>query len=153
MASYLKWCFLLENLNSNGPCMLFVLGARKYSSFAHLINKSPYLLLDVKEKRWNLESNSAVVWRKVLLVFFIIFELGPYSEPLWIVLPSESIRCGVKAFFHPKNWLWSLGPKKREKSQRCFIFGLEKGPDGVDFSKCGSFLVWRKVLLVQTRAP
>ena len=31
--------------------------ARKYSSFAHLINKSPYLLLDVKEKRWNLESN------------------------------------------------------------------------------------------------
>ena len=46
---------------------------------------------------------SAVVWRKVLLVFLMIFELGPYSEPLLIVLPSESIRCGVKAFFHPKN--------------------------------------------------
>ena len=100
-----------------------------------------------------IQTISAVVWRKVLLVFLMIFELGPYSEPLLIVLPSESIRCGVKAFFHPKNWLWSLGPKKREKSQRCFIFGLEKGPDGVDFSKCGSFLVWRKVLLVQTRAP
>ena len=57
MASYLKWCFLLENLNSDGPCMLFVLGTRKYSSFAHLINKSPFLLLDLKEKRWNLESN------------------------------------------------------------------------------------------------
>ena len=37
--------------------MLYVLGARKYSSFAHLINKSPFRLLDLKEKRWNLESN------------------------------------------------------------------------------------------------
>ena len=94
-----------------------------------------------------------MVWRKVLLVFFMIFELGPYSESLLNGLPSESIRCGVKAFFTLKIDFEALGLKKREKSQRCFIFGLEKGPDGVDFSKCGSFLVWRKVLLVQTRAP
>ena len=46
---------------------------------------------------------SAVVWRKDLLVFFTIFELGPYLESLGNGLPSESIRCGVKAFFHPNN--------------------------------------------------
>ena len=46
---------------------------------------------------------SAVVWRKVLLVLFMIFELGPYLESLWNGLPSEPIRCGVKEFFHPKN--------------------------------------------------
>ena len=45
----------------------------------------------------------AVVWRKVLLVLFMIFELGPYLEFLWNGLPSEPIRCGVKEFFHPKN--------------------------------------------------
>ena len=43
--------------------------------------------------------------------------------------------------------------EKREKSQRCFISGLEKSHNGVDFSKCGSFLFWRKVILVQLRAP
>ena len=46
---------------------------------------------------------SAVDWRKVLLVLFMIFELGPYLESLWNGLPSEPIRCGVKEFFHPKN--------------------------------------------------
>ena len=44
---------------------------------------------------------SAVVWRKVLLVFFIIFELGPYSEPLRIYIHIRNPN--VKAFFHPKN--------------------------------------------------
>ena len=43
--------------------------------------------------------------------------------------------------------------EKREKSQRCFISGLEKSHNGVDFSKCGSFVFWRKVILVQLRAP
>ena len=62
---------------------------------------------------------SAVVWRKVLLVLFMIFELGPYLESLWNGLSSESIGCGIKAFFHPKNWLWSLGQKKGEKSLWC----------------------------------
>ena len=35
-----------------------------------------------KYRKYFIWSYSAVVWRKVLLVFFIIFELGPYSEPL-----------------------------------------------------------------------
>ena len=34
--------------------------------------------------------------------------------------------------------------EKRVKSLRCFISGLEKSPDCVDFIKCGSFLFWRK---------
>ena len=68
--------------------------------------------------------NSAVVWRKVLLVFFMIFELGPYLESLWNGLPSEPIRCGVKEFFHHKNWLWSVWHKKGEKSLRCLNFDL-----------------------------
>ena len=63
--------------------------------------------------------NSAVVWRKVLLVLFMFFELGPYLESLWRGKPSESIRCWVKAFFHHKNWLWSFQPKKWEKSSWC----------------------------------
>ena len=67
---------------------------------------------------------SAVDWRKVLLVLFMIFELGPYLESLWNGLPSEPIRCGVKEFFHPKNWLWSVWHKKREKSLWCLNFGL-----------------------------
>ena len=58
-------------------------------------------------------------WRKVILVIFVIFELGPDSESLCNALPSESISCGIRAFFHPKNCLWSFGPKKWEKSQRC----------------------------------
>ena len=49
------------------------------------------------------ENNSAVDWRKVLLVLFMIFELGPYLESLWNGLPSELIRCGIKESFHPKN--------------------------------------------------
>ena len=49
------------------------------------------------------ENNAAVDWRKVLLVLFMIFELGPYLESLWNGLPSELIRCGVKEFFHPNN--------------------------------------------------
>ena len=63
---------------------------------------------------------SAVVWRKVLLVLEVI------------------LRYGRLKFF------CSLDQKKR-----CFISGLEKSPDGVVFSKCDSFLFWRKVLLVQ----
>ena len=54
-------------------------------------------------------------WRKVLLVLFMIFELGPYLESLWNGLPSEPIRCGVKEFFHPKNDFEVFGTKK-EKS-------------------------------------
>ena len=69
-------------------------------------------------------SYSAVVWRKVLLVLFMIFELGPYLESLWNGLPSEPIRCGVKEFFHPKKWLWSVWHKKGEKSLRCLNFDL-----------------------------
>ena len=46
---------------------------------------------------------TAVDWRKVLLVLFMIFELGPYLESLWNGLTSEPIRCGVKEFFHPNN--------------------------------------------------
>ena len=46
---------------------------------------------------------AAVDWRKVLLVLFMIFELGPYLESLWNGLTSEPIRCGVKEFFHPNN--------------------------------------------------
>ena len=48
-------------------------------------------------------TKSAVVWRKVLLVLFMIFELGPYLESLRNGLTSEPIRCGVKEFFHPNN--------------------------------------------------
>ena len=47
--------------------------------------------------------NSAVFWRDVISVFFVIFELGPDSESLCKALPSESNRCGIMAFFHPKN--------------------------------------------------
>ena len=61
-------------------------------------------------------NRSAVVWRKVILVIFVIFELGPDSESLCNALPSESISCGIRVFFHPKNCLWSFGPKKWEKS-------------------------------------
>ena len=55
--------------------------------------------------------SSAVVWRKVLLVLFMIFDLGPYLESLWNGLPSEPIRCGVKEFFHPKNDFEVFGTK------------------------------------------
>ena len=43
--------------------------------------------------------------------------------------------------------------RKKEKSKRCFISGLEKSPDGVVCSKCDSFLFWRKVLLVHLGIP
>ena len=46
-----------------------------------------------------------VFWRKVILVIFVIFELGPDSESLCNALPSESISCGIRAIFHPKNCL------------------------------------------------
>ena len=39
-------------------------------------------------------NSSAVFWRKVILVIFVIFELGPDSESLCNALPSESISCG-----------------------------------------------------------
>ena len=35
-----------------------------------------------KQGEKKIRDNSAVVWRKVLLVFFMIFELGPCLEPL-----------------------------------------------------------------------
>ena len=69
------------------------------------------------------QNRSAVDWRKVLLVLFMIFVLGPYLESLWNGLTSEPIRCGVKEFFHPNNWLWSIWHKKREKSLWCLNFG------------------------------
>ena len=59
-------------------------------------------------------NKSAVDWRKVLLVLFMIFELGPYLESLWNGLPSEPIRCGVN-FFTLKNDFEVFGTKK-EKS-------------------------------------
>ena len=49
------------------------------------------------------EFNSAVLWRKVISVIFVIFELGPDLESLCNALPSESISCGIWAFFQPKN--------------------------------------------------
>ena len=52
---------------------------------------------------FTLQLASAAVWRKVLLVLFMIFELGPYLESLWKGLTCEPIRYGVKEFFHPKN--------------------------------------------------
>ena len=70
---------LVMRLSVAGPCLSFPMTERKF------------------------ESKSAVDWRKVLLVLFMIFELGPYLESLWNGLPSELIRCGVKEFFHPKN--------------------------------------------------
>ena len=60
--------------------------------------------------------SSAVFWRKVILVIFVIFELGPDSESLCIAPQSESISCGIRAIFHPKNCNWSFGSKKWEKS-------------------------------------
>ena len=55
-------------------------------------------------KKWGsicIDVMAAVVRRKVLMVLFMIFELGPYLELLWNGLPSEPIRCGVKEFFSP----------------------------------------------------
>ena len=49
------------------------------------------------------QDKATVVWRKDLLVLFMIFELGSYLESLWHGLPSEPIGCGVKEFFHPKK--------------------------------------------------
>ena len=117
----------LKNLNFFAQNLLFNLMV-VYPSLHKAMAEKEYKILSC----YNLIPKTGIlmVWRKVLQVLFMIFEFGPYLEPIWIVLPSESIRWGVKAFFHPKNWLRSLGPKKREKSKRCFIF------------------VWRKVLMV-----
>ena len=83
--------------------------------------------------------NSAVFWRDVISVFFVIFELGPDSESLCKALPSESNRCGIMAFFHPKNWLRSFGPEKFEKSWWC--------------KKHLQFWFWRNVIMVLLSTP
>ena len=59
----------------------------------------------ILQNSWLNFGNSAVFWRNVILVIFVIFELGPDSESLCNALPSESISCGIRAFFHPKNCL------------------------------------------------
>ena len=82
---------------------------------------------------------SAVFWRDVIWVFFVIFELGPDSESLCKALPSESNRCGIMAFFHPKNWLRSFGPEKFEKSWWC--------------KKHLQFCFWRNVIMVLLSTP
>ena len=61
------------------------------------------------------KTSSAVDWRKVLLVLFMIFELGPYLESLWNGLPSEPIRCGAKEFFHLKKITLRCLAQKRRK--------------------------------------
>ena len=44
--------------------------------------------------------------------------------------------------------------EKKEKSHKGASFLVpEKSHNGVDFSQCGSFVFWRKVILVQLRAP
>ena len=63
------------------------------------------------EEKWKIAS-SAVFWRKVILVIFVIFELGPDSESLCNALPSESISCGIWAFFQPRYCFWSFWPQK-----------------------------------------
>ena len=67
-------------------------------------------------------------------------------------LKNEKSHNGALTLFWGKVILVQIW-EKREKSQRCFISGLEKSHNGVDFSKCGSFVFWRKVILVQLRAP
>ena len=74
-----------------------------------------YIILDWEIQQsfpFLVKGKSAVVWRKVILVIFVIFELGPDLESLCNALSSESISCGIRAFFHPKNCLRSFGPKK-----------------------------------------
>ena len=78
------------------------------------------------------------------------FTLKIASEALG--LKNEKSHNGASTLVWEKSH-YGADLRKREKSQRCFIFGLEKSHNGVDFSKCGSFLFWRKVILVQLRAP
>ena len=78
------------------------------------------------------------------------FTLKIASEALG--LKNEKSHNGASTLFWRKVILVQIW-EKREKSQRCFISGLEKSHNGVDFSKCGSFVFWRKVILVQLRAP
>ena len=67
------------------------------------------------EEKWKIAS-SAVFWRKVILVIFVIFELGPDSESLCNALPSKWISCGIRAFFTLKIASEALGLKNEEKS-------------------------------------
>ena len=75
------------------------------------------------------------------------FTLKIASEALG--LKNEKSHNGASTLVWEKS---HHGADLRKKSQRCLISGLEKSHNGVDFSTCGSFLFWRKVILVQIRA-
>ena len=63
-----------------------LLALQKFGStlndYMHLILPPIVRLFDPSTPGLTTKPISAVVWRKVLLVFFMIFELGPCLEPL-----------------------------------------------------------------------
>ena len=78
----------------------------KGTNEGHLLSRTG---MDIKTSKttFTTTTSAAVVWRKVKLVIFVIFELGPNSESLHNAVPSESIRCGIMAFFLKKKKLWA----------------------------------------------
>ena len=68
------------------------------------------------------DANSAVYGRKVILVFFVIFELGSDSESLWNALHLKQSGVGSRHFFTLKIDSEALGTKK--KSLWCLNSGM-----------------------------
>ena len=68
--------------------------------------------------------------RKVILTIFVIFELGPDSESLCNALPSESISCGIMAFFTLKIDSEALGLKNEKSHHGTSTLIWEKSHNG-----------------------
>ena len=73
--------------------------------------------------------HSAGFGRKVILVIFVIFELGPDSESLCNALPSESA-VGLCHFFSQKTDSEVLGTKKEKSYHGASTLVLEKSHYG-----------------------
>ena len=60
---------------------------------------------------------------------------------------------GFGHFFTLKIASEALGLKNEKSHNGASTLVWEKSHHGADFSKCDSFMFWRKVILVQLRAP
>ena len=112
-----KWSFKENRLN----LMAMQCGRKRESLFLGIDFERPFR-----------RDYSAVFWRKVILMIFVIFELGPDSKSLCNALPSESISCEIRALIHPKKKIQkiaseALGLKMRKVmmvQKNTFIFVL-----------------------------